>query len=101
MPFGKYKGRRLCEIDIDYLEWLATLPDLRDPLRSALEDILGQRAGRHSRPRALPQPEVVAEIVNAGYRALANKYHPDRPGGDPEKMVQLNNAIEWLRAVRP
>lgn len=23
MPFGKYKGRLLCELPVDYLEWFA------------------------------------------------------------------------------
>lgn len=24
MPFGKYKGRKLCDLPVYYLEWLAT-----------------------------------------------------------------------------
>ena len=30
--------------------------------------------------------------VEAAYRGLASKYHPDREGGDAEKMAELNQA---------
>jgi DnaJ-domain-containing protein 1 len=39
------------------------------------------------------------EVIRAAYKALAQKYHPDRNNGDPEsseKMAALNKAIETL-----
>jgi CHASE2 domain-containing sensor protein len=36
MPFGKYRGRALMEIDEGYLIWLAGLEDLREPLKTYL-----------------------------------------------------------------
>lgn len=36
MPFGKFKGVELGDLPDDYLAWLTTLHDLRDPLRSAV-----------------------------------------------------------------
>jgi uncharacterized protein (DUF3820 family) len=35
MPFGKYRGWLLSELPDGYLQWLRTLSDLREPLRSA------------------------------------------------------------------
>lgn len=35
-------------------------------------------------------------IIEAGYRALALRYHPDR-GGDVGTMAKLNQAVEELR----
>ena len=35
MPFGQYKNRLLTELPDEYLLWLLTLDDLRDPLLSA------------------------------------------------------------------
>ena len=104
MPFGRHKGVALDALPLKYLKWLANLDDLREPLASAVYAEMDRREGRHSeprneRPRQLPQPEVFAEIINTGFRTLANKYHPDRDGGDPEKMVQLNRAVEFLRQV--
>ena len=36
MPFGKYKGLYLWEIDTGYLLWLLEQPRLREPLLSAV-----------------------------------------------------------------
>ncbi len=30
------------------------------------------------------------EVLRAGYLALAVKWHPDKPGGDAERMKELN-----------
>ena len=40
MPFGKYRGETLSFIlakDARYLDWLRGLDDLREPLKSAIE----------------------------------------------------------------
>ncbi len=36
MPFGQYKNKLLTELPDDYVLWLLTLDDLRDPLLSAI-----------------------------------------------------------------
>jgi curved DNA-binding protein CbpA len=39
------------------------------------------------------------EVIRAAYRALANKYHPDRNGGDPNaelRLKRLNAAFQVL-----
>jgi len=38
-------------------------------------------------------PDAPVEVVKAAYKALAMKYHPDRPNGDAAKMQELNEAI--------
>jgi hypothetical protein len=37
-------------------------------------------------------------IINAGYRAYAPRFHPDR-GGDPREMVRVNKARDGLRRL--
>ena len=44
-------------------------------------------------------PSAPREVVEAAYRALALKYHPDR-GGNAEIMANLNRAIEIIRKER-
>jgi hypothetical protein len=57
--------------------------------------------------RALPAPkrtewwEVLgvdraagADTIKAAHRALAQKHHPDKPGGSDEKMAEINAAYE-------
>lgn len=38
------------------------------------------------------------KIIEAGYRQLAKRNHPDK-GGSPETMAALNSAVKNLRAV--
>lgn len=40
--------------------------------------------------------EASAEQIKKAYKKLALKYHPDRPGGDPEKMRAINSAHDIL-----
>lgn len=46
MPFGKFKGRLLHELDDPYLLWLLCLEDLREPLLSAVHDEADRRMGK-------------------------------------------------------
>ena len=100
MPFGRYAGRPLDALPDDYLEWLATLGNLREPLRTRVERESRRRLGcaeaaTPSLPLA-PEIRLAAEcIVSRGYRALATEHHPDA-GGDHERMVALNVAHEAL-----
>jgi len=36
------------------------------------------------------------EVIEAAWKTLLRRYHPDGPGGDAEKCVQLNNAHDCL-----
>lgn len=89
MPFGKYKGDNLCELPEDYIEWLMGWDGLREPLRSALKRELLFRE---------PPPASMLDVINAGYKALAMKYHPD-VGGSNEQMKLLNSSVESLRRI--
>jgi hypothetical protein len=35
--------------------------------------------------------------VNDAYRRLMMRYHPDRPGGDPDRAAEINRAYSFLR----
>jgi hypothetical protein len=100
MPFGKYRGRPLADIPDAYVHWLASLQNLREPLRAAVHREAQRR--RHpgaARDRALlpvAALPVAQEIITLGYRALTHRYHPDA-GGDHPRMVLLNAAVTWLR----
>jgi hypothetical protein len=80
MPFGKFKGWALAELPDDYLRWLVSLDDLREPLRSA---VVSEWTGRFRGPSTgalVPIPSeavpVADALVTAGYRALALQHHP-------------------------
>ena len=43
-------------------------------------------------------PSAPPEVVKAAYRALATLHHPDKPGGDGERMKVINDAYRRLAA---
>jgi hypothetical protein len=109
MPFGKYSGWGIEELPDDYLHWLYTQADIRTKwLRSAIEEEhLARRSGKRGNGTNPANragldhivgecPELFAELVQCGYRKLAQACHPDH-GGSLEKMLQLNSLVESLR----
>lgn len=90
LRFGKYKGQQITDVPTEYLEWLVqqnknTLADI--------EEELERRVAAES--ANLP---IIQQVIQAGYRALAKQHHPD-VGGDPSKMKEVNNAVEYLRKL--
>jgi hypothetical protein len=108
MPFGKFKGALLRELPDDYLCWLRSECDLREPLRMRVEREYQRRIRPHERhrrsaspaPAALPPTmrETAIEIVRAGFRALAQRRHPDH-GGRHEQMLELSMVREALERL--
>ena len=96
LPFGKYKGTPLHQLPADYFAWLCSL-ELRDQkLRLAIEDERHRRIFLEEHPGSV-NPRLVDEIVGAGLRSLAKKFHPDH-GGSHEQMQMINVAADWLRS---
>jgi hypothetical protein len=99
MPFGKHKGELISDIPTEYLDWLITTVELRDWLLSAVSEELRARLDEDDEPPgrvpAGVHADVAAELVEAGRRALALRYHPDR-GGDNERMSAVNATADWL-----
>lgn len=97
IPFGKFKGTFLCDVPDDYLAWLQTI-ELRDPLRAAIFAEAKEREFEHNNQiNNVPQIVVVDELVSAGFKSLAKKYHPDI-GGSHEKMIEITNAPDWVKS---
>lgn len=98
MPFGKYRGVELADLDDRYLGWLKGL-DLREPLRSAVLAEFERRfiTEKWSTPSSDVQT-MALEIVSAGYRKLALDHHPDK-GGSTTVMQLVNAAADHLRQL--
>jgi len=95
MPFGKYRGVNVEALPEPYLLWLLENIDLREPLRSAVEEAL---TGETDPPVGISN-EVKAmakQVIDSGYRTLAQRFHPDL-GGRHMDMVNLNEARKWLK----
>ena len=79
MPFGKYKGTLVSALPDDYLAWLVTREDLRDPLRAALARECQVRGSTSApRPLATRLHEAQARgffLVPAGHEAEVREYH--------------------------
>jgi uncharacterized protein (DUF3820 family) len=88
MPFGKFKGWPLEEIELQYLEWLQDHVPLRGHLRVAVSQEI---AARTDLEIVSPSKDRVKEV----YRVMAMKWHPDR-GGTKEAMQAVNEFYEQL-----
>jgi hypothetical protein len=90
MPFGKFKGTEIDEIKPQYLQWLLENIPLREPLRTAVFEVM----------ETMPGPDKIAmpatQKVKGIYRELSMKYHPDR-GGSKEAMQAVNEFYGKLR----
>jgi hypothetical protein len=79
IPFGKYKGTLVGALPDDYLHWLATREDLRDPLRTAVMRecrVRGQAPDTPPRAGRLPETQPRGFfVVAAGREAEAKAYH--------------------------
>jgi hypothetical protein len=110
MPFGKYRGKPLSAVPLDYLQWADSECDLRPYVRTAIRaEILrrtdpggtvdayerGYRDGLEDARRQAPSGRGLEEVVKRWWRPLTLKYHPDR-GGNHQAMVALNDAHERL-----
>ncbi len=101
MPFGRYRGVEVADLDDGYLSWVRNLDDLREPLRSAVEAEWQARF-----EPILPPPhslscdtrQMAAEIIAAGYRHLTKLHHPDH-GGATKTMQLVNDAAARLRQM--
>jgi DNA-binding FrmR family transcriptional regulator len=88
--FGKYKGEPISSPPSEYIEFL---------IQSATETIEDCRQELERRAQVEEANKSVAEkIVEAGYRELVKRHHPDL-GSDGEMMRELNSAVAALREM--
>src|SRR5690349_15551669 len=97
MRFGKYKGCQVTDLPSSYLAFLLDI-DLHDPhLRL---EVLTEWCRRHPESEGADEESgltirlkrnelpLAREVWDAGHRALAKRWHPDR-GGSDSKMAEL------------
>ena len=107
MPFGKHKGVLISELPGDYIKWLYSEVELREPLRSLVDQEIELRYGRHNTGAPHDGAHLIRistcdvatfrEIVERGYKLVAGSRHPDR-GGSTTEMVHVNAVVASVRA---
>jgi hypothetical protein len=71
--------------------------DFRRVLRDvARDDFMQERQTRDAEVQL--HREIAEDLVNAGYRALVTKYHPDH-GGSKDGMARLNRVRDELKQI--
>lgn len=90
MPFGKHRGRPLCEIPESYLYWVLDNCENASPtLKKQIEAYLPGDEGE-------PQGTAIVDLVPAWYRKLALEFNPDHKAGSHEGMKAVNRARDLL-----
>jgi hypothetical protein len=77
----------------------AAHPEVATELRELADRYTPSRPQRTRARAEQLKPEVAKEIITAGFRSVAHKYHPDHSNGDVEMMKAINLAMAWLRAL--
>jgi Putative quorum-sensing-regulated virulence factor len=103
MPFGKYKGEDLEDVDTSYLRWLRDKTDLDGWLANAVRKELLSRDDEppgysHQETRRAeppPQRSDLLAIVSRWHRQLSRQFHPDA-GGDERGMTAVNVGRDLL-----
>jgi hypothetical protein len=94
MPFGKYKGKEVRDIPVDYLRWAHEKCDLYGRIKDEIEALVAFR------PAAMDAHHFGIDLDKARsiYRELSFQYHPDR-GGSTSAMQALNTFYNALKEV--
>lgn len=105
MPWGKFRGQLLSEVESSYLVWCLERADaLTLDLHDAIVAELGRRfspppsSPMPTRRQPCPDPVLATDLIGAGFKVLAKKAHPDA-GGDTRQMQNVNAVADWLRGV--
>jgi hypothetical protein len=90
MPFGKFKGENVSDIEDGYLAWcLDNVVDLAPTLRKAMEQQLGL---------CQPPGPSFELIVGGWYRQMAKRFHPDS-GGTHAQMIAVNAGRDLMMTM--
>ena len=104
LPFGRYQGQPVRDVPDDYLEWLISLPDLRDPLRHIVELEWDRRTNqttqsetaRDNQDLAPKEQPVLLRFVEDSYRRFPGRKEQGLYGLSVD-MRRLKNVLRSLR----
>lgn len=90
LNFGKYAGWDITAVPDDYIEYMI----------SSNEKSLKMFKDEQERRIAVTDAKLpmMARIIQAGYRVMANQNHPDK-GGSTATMQEINAANEKLKVL--
>jgi len=88
--FGKHKGSYMGDVPAEYIEWL-----IKE--KQAELDMFRAELDRRARLQEDQMP-MIEKLVSAGYKSLAQRFHPDK-GGATADFQALQAAYEQLRAA--
>ena len=91
MPFGKHKGQPLAGLPAEYLTWVATLDNIRDPLLGAVNAELRRRQPFPGSNGGAPKPAPVAAATPSA---------PPTPSGDRDALAELRGIREALDGIQ-
>lgn len=90
LKFGKYNGRDLKEVPIEYLDWLI------ETYRKSLSEFEAESERREQ--AELASQSMAQKVIEAGFRSLSKQLHPDH-GGSDDDMRELLATRAHLRSL--
>ena len=89
LKFGKYAGWSIENVPDSYVSWMID--------KAAKDHAMWSKELERRQAAEEAELPIIKQLVQAGYRELAKRYHPDT-GGDTAKMQEVNAAYEWVRS---
>lgn len=89
LQFGKFNGMDTSEVPFSYLAYLYEADWVNENLFEAVKEELSSRLNDNL--------TIEPTKLKLAYKAMANKYHPDKKGGSHEAMIAINELYKLLK----
>lgn len=93
MPFGKFKGTPIEDIDSSYIVYCLENFNLTPFVK---QEMTNELIGRFSEVETFTTNKTSIKSI---YRDLAKKYHPDKSEGNTKAMQAINEFYELLKEI--
>lgn len=73
---------------------------IADTMKNAYAQLAAPATARDPYEVLGVRPDAEWQVINGAHRAMANKTHPDKPGGSAEAFKEVQEAMEKIAAER-
>lgn len=96
LPFGKHRGKSLCEVPRQYLSWLDAQTWFAESYPRLAEAVTRSLSGGDDESQTTA---LATDVLKVWRRTILARFHPDRPGGSHAAFLAVTDAIESLASM--